>query len=92
RMHAKISEMQMSDTEAQAFNARFFSRTQDFTFDKAGRISLSAELLSHAGIEKEAVLAGSMTKFNIYSPARWEQEEKRTAGDNYGEMMRRAGI
>jgi MraZ protein len=38
------------------------------------------------------VLAGSLTKFNIYSPERWEQEQKRTAGDNYGDMMRRIGI
>ena len=33
-----------------------------------------AELLRHAGIEKEAVLTGSLTKFNIYNPARWQQE------------------
>lgn len=92
KLHAKISEMRLSDSEAQAFNVRFFSQTQDFNFDKAGRISLSAELLQHAGIAKDAVLAGSLTKFNIYSPERWEQEQKRTAGDNYGDMMRRIGI
>jgi MraZ protein len=49
-------------------------------------------LLKHASIEKNAVLVGSLTKFNIYSPARWQQEEQRTAGENFGDLMRRLDI
>jgi DNA-binding transcriptional regulator/RsmH inhibitor MraZ len=74
------------------FAARFFSQTQSFSFDKSGRAGLTAELLKHAGIEKDAVLVGSLTKFNIYNPARWQQEEARTAGDNFGDLMRRLDI
>ena len=92
RLHAKISELKLSDAAAQAFAARFFSQTQTFSFDKAGRAGLSAELLKHAGIEKDAVLVGSLTKFNIYSPTRWQQEEARTAGENFGDLMRRLDI
>ena len=92
RLHAKISELKLSDAAAQAFAARFFSQTQSFSFDKAGRIGLSADLLTHAGIAKDAVLVGSLTKFNIYSPARWQQEEARTAGENFGDLMRRLDI
>jgi MraZ protein len=92
KLHAKFSEMKLSDASAQAFAARFFSQTQGFSFDKAGRIGLAADLLSHAKIEKDAVLVGSLTKFNIYSPARWQQEEARTAGENFGDLMRRLDI
>ena len=92
KLHGKVSAMKLSDTAAQAFNARFFSQTQSFTFDKSGRAGLTAELLRHAGIEKEAVLVGSLTKFNIYNPARWQQEEARTAGENFGDLMRRLDI
>lgn len=92
KLHAKISELKLSDAAAQAFAARFFSQTQTFSFDKAGRAGLSAELLKHAGIGKDAVLVGSLTKFNIYSPARWQQEEARTAGENFGDLMRRLDI
>ena len=88
KLYDKIAQMKLSDARAQAFNARFFSHTQDFSFDKAGRVSLTTELLSHAGIEKDAVLVGTMTKFNIYNPARWQQEEARAAGENFGDMMR----
>ena len=92
KLHAKISEMKLSDAAAQAFAARFFSQTQSFSFDKAGRVGLSADLLKHAGIEKDAVLVGSLTKFNLYNPARWQQEEARTAGENFGDLMRRLDI
>jgi MraZ protein len=92
KLHAKFSELKLSDAAAQAFAARFFSQTQSFSFDKAGRIGLGADLLSHAKIEKDAVLVGSLTKFNIYSPSRWAQEEARTAGENFGDLMRRLDI
>jgi MraZ protein len=92
KLHAKFSELKLSDASAQAFAARFFSQTQSFSFDKAGRIGLGGELLTHARIEKDAVLVGSLTKFNIYSPARWQQEESRTAGENFGDLMRRLDI
>jgi MraZ protein len=92
KLHEKISTMKLGDAAAQAFTARFFSQTQSFSFDKSGRVGLTADLLSHAGIGKDAVLAGSLTKFNIYSPARWAQEEARTAGENFGDLMRRLDI
>ena len=41
---------------------------------------------------KDAVLVGSLTKFNIYNPDRWQQEEARTAGENFGDLMRRLDI
>ncbi len=91
-LHARISGMKMSDAKAQAFAARFFSQTQDFSFDKAGRIGLSSELLKHAGIEKDAVLVGTLTKFNIYTPARWQQEEASASGENFGDLMRQMDI
>ena len=92
KLHAKFSELKLSDAAAQAFAARFFSQTQSVSFDKAGRVMLSADILRHASIAKDAVLVGSLTKFNLYSPARWQQEEARTAGENFGDLMRRLDI
>jgi len=92
KLHEKFSSLKLSDAAAQAFAARFFSQTQSFSFDKAGRIGLAGDLLKHAGIGREAVLVGSLTKFNLYSPARWQQEEARTAGENFGDLMRRLDI
>ena len=92
KLQAKIAQMALSDGPAQDFAARFFAQTQSFAFDKQGRVGLNADLLRQAGIGKEAVLVGSLTKFNLYAPARWEKVEARTAGDNFGDIMRRLGI
>jgi len=92
KLHAKIAQMALSDGAGQDFAARFFSRTQSFAFDKQGRVGLSADLLQHAGITKDAVLVGSLTKFNLYAPSRWQKVEARTSGENFGDIMRRLGI
>jgi MraZ protein len=94
KLHAKISATKLSDAAAQAFASKFFSKTQSFSFDKAGRVILDAELLEHAGIKRggDAVLVGSLTKFNVYNPARWKQEDARTTGENFGDLMRRLDI
>jgi len=92
KLHLKIAQMALSDGAGQDFAARFFSRTQSFSFDKQGRIGLNADLLQHAGITREAVLVGSLTKFNLYAPSRWQKVEARTSGENFGDIMRRLGI
>lgn len=92
KLQAKIAGMALSDSAAQDFAARFFAQTQSFTFDKQGRVGLNGELLRQAGIVKEAVLVGSLTKFHLYAPSRWEKVEARTAGENFGDLMRRLGI
>jgi MraZ protein len=92
KLHAKIAQMALSDGAGQDFVARFFSQTQSCSFDKQGRIVVSGDLLKHAGIDKDAVLVGSLTKFNLYAPSRWEKVEARTSGENYGDIMRRLGI
>jgi len=92
KLHAKIAQMALSDGAGQDFVARFFAQTQTFSFDKQGRIGVTSELLAHAGITKEAVLVGSLTKFNLYAPERWTKVEARTSGENFGDIMRRLGI
>ena len=92
KLYEKASEKALTDRDAQDAFARFFAASLAFTFDKQGRISLTDELRRHAGIEKDAVLVGSLNKFSIYSPSRWEKVEQRTAGENFGDLMRRIGI
>jgi len=92
KLHAKFANVPLSDGAAQDFAARFFSETQALGFDKQGRMMFNEELLTRAGITKDAVLVGSLTKFSLYSPERWARVKERTAGDNYSDIMRRLGI
>jgi len=82
----------LSDTQAQAEIAAFFAVAQAFTFDKQGRIALSAALLKHAGIGKEAVLAGALSKFSIFSPERWSTVEQRSSPASQADFLRRYQI
>ena len=92
RMMAQIATMPISDREAQAVKARIFSSALSFTFDKQGRFGANADLLTHAGIAKDAVLVGMGDTFNIMSPSRWQDMQRATAGENFGDMMRRIGL
>ena len=92
KLKIKIEAIALSDGSGQDFAARFFSQTQALGFDKQGRIMLNGDLLAHAGISKDTVLVGSLTKFSLYSPDRWGRVEQRTAGENFGDLMRRMGI
>jgi MraZ protein len=92
KLRERFSAAKLNDTKAQDDAAAFFAETQSFACDNFGRVSLEAELLRHAGIGKDAVLVGSLTKFNIYSPACWAQVRARAGGGKMGEAMRRLDI
>ncbi len=92
RLLAQVAEMKLSDRDAQAVKAKIFSEALSFTFDKQGRFGVSPDLLKHAGIAKDAVLSGMGDTFNILSPARWTEMQRSTAGENFGDMMRRIGL
>ncbi len=92
KLYEKASQKALTDRDAQDAFAAFFAASLTFSFDKSGRIGLPEELVRHAGIDKDAVLVGSLNKFGIYSPARWEKVQQRTSGENFGDLMRRIGI
>jgi MraZ protein len=92
KLLAQVSEMKLSDRDAQAVKARIFSDALSFTFDKQGRFGVSPDLCRHSAISKDAVLVGMGDTFNIMSPSRWADMQRATAGENFGDMMRRIGL
>lgn len=92
KLREKIASVPLSDASAQAGIAAFFASTQSFSFDKQGRVPLGDALLRHAGIAKDVVLGGAMTKFNIFSPSRWAAMEQATSASAQADFMRRFGI
>ena len=92
KLYEKVAQRALTDRDAQDAFARFFAQTLSFSFDKQGRFGVTGDLLTHAEIGKDAVLVGSLTKFAIWSPARWQKLETRTSGEHLGDLMRRIGI
>ncbi len=92
KLYERVSQKLLSDGAAQAFLSKFFSQAYTFGCDKQGRVGLVVELLAHAGIEREAILVGTMTKFSIWSPDRWRPVDPRTSGEDLGGLMKEIGL
>ena len=92
KLYERVSQKLLSDGAAQAFLSKFFSQAHTFGCDKQGRVGLATELLTHAAIEREAVLVGTMTKFSIWSPDRWSPIDPRASGEDLGGLMKEIGL
>jgi MraZ protein len=92
KLYDKAAEVSLSDTEAQGASSDFFGNSLAFTFDKAGRVMLTPALCASAGIGKDVVLAGTLTKFNLYSPEQWARVQAAKAAQKPGDLLRRIGI
>lgn len=91
RLYEKVNEINLGNEEGQDLLNRIFSEAHQMGCDKQGRMSLPENLLAKAGIEKEALLVGTMTKFGIWNPDRWENRHQ---GDDrkVGDLMTRLGF
>jgi MraZ protein len=64
---------------------RFFAGSSfDVDLDSAGRVTLNAPLLAHAGIEKEVVMVGNLDHLEVWDRKTWEQDQKQLADEIVG--------
>ncbi len=92
RLRQKVMEIKLSDRGGQDFINRFFAASHSLDCDRQGRIGLAEDLVRHAGIEKECLLVGTMTKFGIWSPEKWEELNARTSGEAFEDLMQRIDL
>ena len=64
--------MAASDFETRKLYRKFYSRVQDTSADKQGRVMIAAELREHAGLDKDIVLAGQDDHIEIWNRDKWE--------------------
>ncbi|MBQ6588196.1 MAG: division/cell wall cluster transcriptional repressor MraZ [Butyrivibrio sp.] len=69
----KLQALPMDKPEARMLGRFFIAGAIDAEVDKQGRILIPSNLLAHAGIEKEAVIAGVGNRAEIWSKAEWEK-------------------
>jgi MraZ protein len=93
RLRVKLAERSLADRDTWKFVRVFSGEMHQCVVDSQGRITLSEELLKHAGLSKgsTAVLVGMVKHIEIWTTERWEQL-KSDAGDNYGEITARVGL
>ncbi|MGN6780155.1 MAG: division/cell wall cluster transcriptional repressor MraZ [Marmoricola sp.] len=62
-----------TDARMRAYNRMLFALLSEQTPDKQGRISLTPELRSYAGLDKDCVVIGVRNKLEIWNPTTWAQ-------------------
>jgi MraZ protein len=72
----KIRLMPFADPKASALRRLLGSKSANVTLDRAGRICIPEPMAKAVGIEDEAVLAGLVDRFEIWSPSRYEAVNK----------------
>jgi MraZ protein len=74
----KVKDLPMMDEAVDAFLRYFISGAQPCEVKK-GRITIPSELREIAGLKKDVVLAGLVTRFEIWDKDRWDEEIKRAS-------------
>ena len=67
----------------------FCANAAECEFDKQGRIGIPQELKSYAGIEKELVTMGAMSKIEIWAKDIWEapDNENRMESEDFAKAL-----
>lgn len=68
----KISKLPESDPKVRMFIRHFCAGAAECEFDKQGRVIIPQELKAYAGIEKELVTMGAMSKIEIWAREIWD--------------------
>jgi MraZ protein len=81
-------------TKEQENILRFFlASCADCGFDKQGRILIPQELRDYAGVTKEVVLVGMLSRFEIWDRERWESEIVKTLeAEDIGDALAQLGL
>ena len=91
KMLERADDISLGEYERRDVLRLIGSRAHGTPCDNQGRIQLTEGLLRHAGVSKEAVLVGVLTRFEIWSPVRWAETD-RNAITNFAEATKQLGL
>jgi len=63
----------ISASEKRVKSERLFSKAEQVTCDKQGRITMIVRLMTHAGLKRDVVLVGSGVRFAMWNPKAWQR-------------------
>lgn len=88
----KLSKLPLNDKNARKMVRFFVSGAADCELDKQGRFLIPATQREFAGITKEVVLAGSITRIEVWSKERWSEDSNYDDVDAIAEEMQGLGL
>ena len=92
RIETSFKEKPLTSAEARKFMRFFFAGASVCELDKQGRINLPANLITYAGIDKDVVSAGVLSRVEIWSKERWDDANSYENMDEFAEHMAELGL
>jgi MraZ protein len=71
-LEAKFNSVSLFDNRLRDLQRHIFAKAEECTLDKAGRILIPPTLREKAGLERNVLICGMMTSFEIWNPERYE--------------------
>lgn len=92
KIEEKFRNIPLTTKDARKFSRFFFSGAAVCEVDKQGRILLPQVLREFADLQKEVVLAGVLSRIEIWSKDRWEDTNTYDDMDEIAEHMAELGL
>ena len=71
-----LSNLNPVSKERRSLTRFFAGNSWDAELDSAGRVTLTAQLLKHAGISKEVVVVGNLDHIEVWDRERWSTDQE----------------
>ena len=88
----KLKALPLTNKNARTFSRFFVAGATSCELDKQGRILVPATLREFAGLEKDVVLTGNITRIEIWSKQKWTENNSYDDMDAIAEGMQEMGI
>jgi len=74
RVEERVAELPSVRADVRSFQRFFISAATECVPDKQGRILIPPALRSHAALEKDVLIVGMQTNFELWAKAKWDEE------------------
>ena len=88
----KVRAASVANVEARTFQRDFFSRADRVSLDSQGRIRVKDALLDFADILSQVVLVGVGSRFELWSPEAWNEQNSQLDQSKFAEAAQYIGF
>ncbi len=93
QLKERMSTIGLGDKKTLNALTKVMGQADSFSLDKQGRINISEKLYNKVGIDKEAVLVGTVNKFHIWNPEAYsEYIEQDEEGEDLSDILSTLGL
>lgn len=86
----RLQSATRKDAQYRTFVRHLFAHTEEASLDAQGRLIIPPVLRNHAGIERDAMLVGALTRVELWSSGNWQAAGR--APDGMADLMTELGL